>query len=160
MLSTLQSYLRRHHIGLLALFVALGGVAYAAEGPGRESSGPSARAAGGVPDLVVRKKTVTLSQTCQSNGFGGFNCNGPLRTVTARCRRGERAVSGGYAGTDVTTMQVGGTARQGTPQNVDRPQPARGAPRGWTVTARPFTTYSGPVGPPPPRFTVYAVCAK
>jgi len=40
MLAKLSSYLRRHHIGLLALFVALSGTAYAATLPRNSVGGP------------------------------------------------------------------------------------------------------------------------
>ena len=99
----------------------------------------------------IRKKTVTLSQTCQSIGATTI-CNGPLTKVAAKCRRGERAVGGGYDGTDEPT-------RQGTPQGMNRPQPATGTPRAWVATVRAFGQSQTATPPAPAKFTVYAICA-
>lgn len=146
MLSQTRAYVRRHLLALTALFIALGGVAVA---------GPKLAADGS--NTVVRKKTVTLPQTCQSS-FGTTFCTGPKTTVTARCRRGEHATGGGYVGVSEGGADINAPRRNATIQGVDRPTPARGTPKGWTVVVQASGSNPGTTTPRPQKFTVYAVC--
>jgi hypothetical protein len=58
----MRSYLRRHHVGLLALFVALGGTSYAAAALPRNSVGPKQLRAGAVRTSDIKAGAVTLAK--------------------------------------------------------------------------------------------------
>jgi hypothetical protein len=57
-----MSYLRRHHVGLLALFVALGGTSYAASQLPRNSVGSTQLRAGAVHASDISSGAVTLAK--------------------------------------------------------------------------------------------------
>jgi hypothetical protein len=60
MLATVVSYIRRHHLGMLALFVALGGTAYAASLP-RNSVGTAQLKRNAVTSAKVKPRTLLAS---------------------------------------------------------------------------------------------------
>lgn len=74
-------------IALLALFVALGGTAFAAAGSG-EASGPEAAVA-----KAISTKKLKIRQASVGIDGGATNGNYNTRTVSVKCRRGEVAVS-------------------------------------------------------------------
>lgn len=59
MLATLLAYIRRHHLGLLALFVALGGTSYAAVGLPNNSVGTPQLKNNAVTSLKVKNLSVS-----------------------------------------------------------------------------------------------------
>ncbi|HEY7961192.1 MAG TPA: hypothetical protein VID29_04640 [Solirubrobacteraceae bacterium] len=56
------AYVRRHHMGLIALFVALGGVSYAATGLPRNSVGSGQIQAGAVTAAKIRDGAITAEK--------------------------------------------------------------------------------------------------
>ncbi len=75
-------------ISLLALFVALGGTAFAATGGGAGEPGASAARALGTKNLKIRQASVFIDG-------GTFNANYNTRQVGVNCRKGEVALSVG-----------------------------------------------------------------
>jgi hypothetical protein len=111
----------------------------------------------GLTNTTVRSNTVTLSQTCFDDGFGGRACSAAPQPVTASCNPGERATGGGYQGMEETFR----SSDVADDPPADRPEPASGTPTGWTVRAEGFARNGGgPIDPPAPTFTVYVVCAS
>ena len=102
-------------ISLLALFVALGGTAFAATGGGR-ADGPEAAVAKalGTKKLKIRQASVGIDG-------GTANANYNTRTVSVKCARGEVALSVGtqWDGPDNTELAVAfarlTTSRSGRP---------------------------------------------
>lgn len=62
MLNGFVTYVRRHHIGLLALFIALGGVSYAAVNLPKNSVGPKQLKRGAVTQAKVRNGAITSAK--------------------------------------------------------------------------------------------------
>lgn len=58
----MRSYLRRHHVGLLALFLALGGTSYAAAALPRNSVGPQQLRPNAVRTSDIKAGAVTLAK--------------------------------------------------------------------------------------------------
>ena len=156
----------------LALFIALGGVSYAAATLPKNSVGPAQIERGAVRspeveneslrcndfnpksglcvDAVVRKRTTTVPLTCQDQEFGpGFFqrfCSGEA-TIKASCKNRESLVSGGYrlpANTPPAPGQPIGTPMTQSAAGVsaDRPAPASKTPNGWAVQAQGFGSSS------------------
>jgi hypothetical protein len=164
-----------------ALFLALGGISYAAVHLAKNSVGAKqikknavrsaevknqslscedldpAACAG---DVTTRSKTVTLSSPECSGGGGTTFCRYPTRPVTAKCNPGERAMGGGSEGILEGDPGVA-PSRFSNASQLNRPDPASGTPTGWTVDANgsTYASSSGPAEPAPP-FTVYVVCAS
>jgi hypothetical protein len=95
MLATLVSYLRRHHLGLLALFVALSGTAYAATLP-RNSVGTAQLKRNAVTSAKVKPASLLRSDFRQGQIPAGPQ--GPQRerpALGARRARWARVVPRG-----------------------------------------------------------------
>ncbi len=97
-------------ISLLALFVALGGTAFAASGGGQATTARTVD----TKDLKIRQASVGVDG-------GTANANYNTRTVSVKCRRGEVALSVGtqWDGPDNTELAVAfarlTTSRSGRP---------------------------------------------
>jgi hypothetical protein len=171
----------------LALFIALGGAAYAGAELSKNSVGSAQieKNAVGASEVkngalscaefkaakapcaptTVRSLTVTLPLTCaETNPFAGqyfLNCSSPKQAVKAPCGSGEHATGGGY------NAPTGGTAGSGPVSSAtvtnSRPDPDAGTPDGWTVDASGAGSNVGSAPglahPPDPQVTVYAVCS-
>ena len=73
MFGSLASYLRQHHVGVLALFIALSGTAYAAALP-RNSVGPAQLKKNAVTSAKIKKDAVTAAKV-KSNSLTGLDIN-------------------------------------------------------------------------------------
>jgi len=178
---SLGSYLRRHHIGLLALFVALGGTAYAAAELPRDSVGSKQLRKGAVRTSDIRARAVTLGKLNkaarralkgQVGPRGADGAQGPAGQLssavirfkeftaskedfsgqyTAKCNPGEVAVGGG----------AGFTSSPGSGERLIYSGPVSGEgfpdegeiPDGWDGSL-----YNSE--PAPKKGRVYVVCAK
>lgn len=149
----------------LALFVALGGVGYAAVNLPKDSvrakqidknavrtaevkdgsllcadfkpSQPACR----TPGTTVRSNTTPVPLSCQESSIGPgsffLQCTGSA-TITASCSPGERASGGGYL--KPTGQGQGGSVTPSGPFSgativESRPDPASGTPTGWAIRA-------------------------
>jgi hypothetical protein len=131
-------------IACVALFLALGGLSYAASKGHHKSK------------ITTRSTTVLLANpTCTTIGSTSF-CNYPATPVTASCKKGEHAVGGGYQGSNSGTPSSSQYSFSGV-GSFNRPDPIDGTPTGWSAEGVGNT--SGPDSPPP-SFTVYAVCSS
>jgi hypothetical protein len=92
------AYLRRHHIGLLALFIALGGTSYAAAKLPRNSVGSQQIRSGAVTQSKLAKSVRT--QLSKAGVAGSAGAQGPKGDTGAQGRQGEQGVQGiqGVAG--------------------------------------------------------------
>lgn len=98
MLPHLRTYLRQHHLALLALFIALGGTSYAATLP-RNSVGARQIRRGAVSPSKVSAATIALFRSQGSRGNQGLP--GSRGEVGATGAQGILGVAGA-AGTDGT----------------------------------------------------------
>ena len=170
-------YLRHHAIALIALFVALGGTAYAVAELPAHSVGTRQLRHGAVTNGKVRAHTLSgealqprlLSALSREPSYtvrtaelawnchfapGGFSCSG--NTAIARCQPGESVTGGGL------TMPGPGSHPGETPTLTE----SRPTEDGWLSSFSGSANANwepggepGPV-PPPSSGTVYAVCAS
>ena len=153
---------------LIALFIALGGGAYAATSLPSNSVGPKQlkdkavtppkvapktiklfkgqRGAPGATHVTARTKDGTIQGTCTSPAPPFYACTG-TGTVTAPCNQGERATGGSFAASSVGSL---------TPSDTG-PSPSSGTPTGWFVTGS-YSTYT-PTQYTSYPVTVHVVCA-
>ena len=119
------AYLRRHHIGLLALFIALGGTSYAAAKLPRNSVGSPQIKSGAVTETKlaqgVRDK---LGRTVQGSP-GGVGAQGPKGDTGAQGPRGLTGLTGapGETGKQGEQGKDGKDGAQG-PQGIPGPTSA------------------------------------
>jgi hypothetical protein len=131
-------------IACLALFLALGGLSYAASRGHHKTK------------VTTRSATVQLANpTCTAVGSSSF-CSYSATPVTAKCKQGEHAVGGGYEGSQSGAPTSSQYSFSGV-GSFDRPDPVEGTPTGWSAEG--VGTTSSP-DLPPPSFTVYAVCSS
>jgi hypothetical protein len=110
-----MSYLRRHHVGLLALFVALGGTSYAASQLPRNSVGTTQLRAGAVHASDIGNGAVTLSKLGRgARGHQSVNTLGPLLfdvggvRANVSCGSGSAAIAfGNVSGSDARIFDAG-----------------------------------------------------
>src|SRR5215218_7081660 len=95
MAHTALDYLRRHHLALLALFIALGGTSYAAVSLPRNSVGTSQLKASAVTSAKVKNRSLKAADfakgTLRTGARGPQGQVGPAGTAGAR---GETGVAG------------------------------------------------------------------
>jgi hypothetical protein len=94
-----RSYLRRHHVGLLALFVALGGTSYAAAALPRNSVGPKQLRAGAVRTSDIKAGAVTLAKIKPSARAALRGATGP------RGLQGPRGPAGTFSGVTIRFVE-------------------------------------------------------
>jgi hypothetical protein len=150
MVAGLASYLRRHHIGLLALFIALTGTAYAATLPRNSVGGPQLKK-NAVTSAKVKNRSLLARDfrrgQLPAGPRGPQGARGPqgpqglpgaagatnvtvrlgpdvLGTSTASCLGAERAVGGGGVATGLDGVLW-----------ASNPTPASGTPTGWEADA-------------------------
>ena len=165
MLVRLGTYVRRHHVGLLALFVALGGTSYAATRPPANSVGPkqlknNAVTSRKVKDFSLRSRDFAPGQLpagpAGPSGPPGLKGDpgppgpkgDPFTRIVVRpgssnpvnCLPGEVATGGG-------ALAQSGEVTASWPMAA-----ADGTPVGWN--ARATTTGLSP------RLTIYAICVS
>jgi hypothetical protein len=111
-MNRIASYIRRHHVGLLACVLALSGTAYAAN-----KIGPKQIEKGAVHTRHIHNGNVTgLDLSSMRIVRKTFSVNDPPAATEVFCPRGYRVISGGGA----------------APTALDASQPGRG---GWFVRA-------------------------
>jgi hypothetical protein len=86
------AYLRRHHIGLLALFIALGGTSYAAAKLPKNSVGSSQIRSGAVTQSKLQKSIQT--QLSKAGKPGAAGPQGPKGDTGAQGPQGVQGVAG------------------------------------------------------------------
>jgi hypothetical protein len=144
MFGSFASYLRRHHIGMLALFIALSGTAYAATLP-RNSVGTAQLKKNAVTTAKVKNRSLLAkdfksgqlpagprgpqgAQGAQGAPGAAGATNVSVRVgpevsglSTASCNPGERAVGGGgtATGANGALWDSGPTQPSGTPTSWD-----------------------------------------
>jgi hypothetical protein len=133
------AYLRRHHIGLLALFIALGGTSYAASQLPRNSVGSRQIKANAVTEGKLATDVQSkLNRTVQSSpgatgatgATGAQGLAGPAGPQGAKGETGAQGVPGPTAGavggfdTTVTPTQVN-TAGIGSATSITLAQPSK-----------------------------------
>jgi hypothetical protein len=156
MFARLTTYLRRHHIGLLALCLAMSGTAYAASLP-RNSVGPKQLRKNAVTSVKVKDRSLRGRDFARgqlpAGRRGAAGPPGPAGatnvtvrpgasasgTSTASCNQGERATGGG--GISSNGFIVDST-----------PSPQSGTPTGWQAQA-------DDGGGNPANVQAFAVCA-
>ncbi len=132
------AYLRRHHIGLLALFIALGGTSYAAAKLPRNSVGTAQIRSGAVTDAKLAKAVRDQLQRAGSPGPAG--AQGAKGDTGARGQAGEPGAqgmkgdsgpqgpagptSGGVGGVNTGITLTAGTPTSGT-TSVTLTQPGK-----------------------------------
>jgi hypothetical protein len=154
--------IRKHPIAYLALFISLGGTAYAASSLPPRSVGTRALKNGAVTNVKVRPHSLrsnvfaagTLPQglhvTVQDLALGPSAEGGPPPagtplSINVPCPGGQRAVGGGW---DASNAGTTGTV------TVSKPYAnAVGTGTGWTLTFVPHHDFIG-------DFVAYAVCAS
>jgi hypothetical protein len=182
MLATVVSYVRRHHLGMLALFVALSGTAYAATLP-RNSVGPAQLKRNAVTSAKVKPRSLLASDFRRGQLPAGPE--GPPGARGAEGATGARGAEGppgprgpqGPAGATNVTIRAGqqasgeatvtcapgevavgggGISSAGTLSflTLSGPTPlGGGTPTGWAVALQ------QPNGTPDPFARAFAVCA-
>jgi hypothetical protein len=156
--------IRKYPIAYLALFISLGGTAYAATSLPPGSVGTRALKNGAVTDAKVRRHSLRTNVFAQ-----GVIPSGAMKVVvrsmpvpnaadtnatfqTVPCRPGENATGGGYTldGTDASNEAV--------TIDVDAPSSRSNgsAATGWMISAHDKTSTSGFDH----AMTAYAVCVK
>lgn len=137
-------------VATVAVFVALGGGAYAAIRLPANSVGSRQLKAHAVTPSKVAASTLaqfrtTLRVTARTDSSGipmscspsspFWSCNAPQATAVAHCQPGERATGGSYA--IPSQWQNGGV----TIHDVG-PSPGSGTPTGWLVSASYISPYA------------------
>ena len=100
------AYLRRHHIGLLALFVALGGTSYAAAKLPKNSVGSSQIRSGAVTQSKLEKSVRT--QLAAAGVAGPAGPQGPKGDAGAQGPQGVPGVKGEKGDPGPTSASIGG----------------------------------------------------
>jgi hypothetical protein len=95
MFGSLTSYLRQHHVGVLALFVALSGTAYAAALP-RNSVGPAQLKTNAVTSPKIKKNAVTGAKV-KSDSLTGLDINESKLGKVPSAATADRAATAGVA---------------------------------------------------------------
>ena len=110
------AYLRRHHIGLLALFIALGGTSYAAAKLPKNSVGSSQIRTGAVTQSKLQKslqsklaKAGTPGPAGATGATGAPGPQGPKGDTGAQGPQGIQGVKGDTGAPGPTAAGVGGT---------------------------------------------------
>jgi hypothetical protein len=149
MLATLVSYVRRHHLGMLALFVALGGTAYAATLP-RNSVGTAQLKRNAVTSAKVKPGSLLASDfrrgQLPAGPQGPQGPEGPPGARGAEGATGARGAEGargpegpqGPAGATNVTVRVG---PQGTGQATATCNPGEVAVGGGGGSGDPQLTF-------------------
>jgi hypothetical protein len=133
------AYLRRHHIGLLALFIALGGTSYAAAKLPKNSVGSAQIRSGAVTQSKLEKKLRTqLSKAGPAGATGATGPQGPKGDAGAQGPQGEPGVAGvkgdkgdpgptsaGWGGINLTVNPVGTPVPTLTDAAVTLQQPGK-----------------------------------
>jgi hypothetical protein len=112
------SYLRRHHIGLVALFIALGGTSYAAAKLPKNSVGSRQIRSGAVTRSKLEKSVRTqLAKAGAAGPAGATGPQGPKGDTGAQGLQGSKGDKGdpGPTSADVGGNNVGVTITAGTP---------------------------------------------
>jgi|tagenome__1003787_1003787.scaffolds.fasta_scaffold20221345_2 hypothetical protein len=110
------AYLRRHHIGLLALFVALGGTSYAAAKLPRNSVGSSQIRSGAVTQSKLEKSVRNqLSKAGLAGAPGATGAPGPKGDTGAQGPQGVAGAKGDRGDSGPTSGGVGGVNSTVTP---------------------------------------------
>jgi hypothetical protein len=160
MFTRLTTYLRRHHIGLLALCLAMSGTAYAASLP-RNSVGTKQLRNNAVTSAKVKNRSLRRGDFARGQlpagargpqgpagpqgASGATNVtvrSGPMAadTSTASCNPGERATGGGGFSPDGFVYDTTPTQQSGTPTSWQA-QAADGAAtaqvQAWVICAAP-----------------------
>jgi hypothetical protein len=136
------AYLRRHHIGLLALFVALGGTSYAAAKLPRDSVGTQQLRAGAVTEKKLAKRVrKKLGKGAVEGATGPQGEPGPAGAAGPQGPKGETGAAGPQGepgpqgvpgptaafigGPNVTVTPIAGTPISGSPTTVTLTQPGK-----------------------------------
>jgi hypothetical protein len=101
------AYLRRHHIGLLALFVALGGTSYAAAKLPKNSVGSSQIRSGAVTQSKLQKSL--QSKLAKAGVPGPVGATGATGATGAQGPQGAQGEKGEKGDPGPTSAGVGGT---------------------------------------------------
>ena len=141
MISALIGYVRRHHVGLLALFVALGGTAYAATLP-RNSVGPAQLKRNAVTAPKLARGSVTAAKVRDGSLSAAEFAPGTLLAGPA----GDRGPQG-LPGSDA---QFAGAAAGGDLAGT-YPSPVLGGGGGTPAALGPGAAVLGVSGAGPPR---------
>jgi len=88
------AYLRRHHIGLLALFIALGGTSYAAAKLPKNSVGSSQIRSGAVTQSKLQKSLQSKLAKAAPGPAGAPGAQGPKGDTGAQGPQGVQGVAG------------------------------------------------------------------
>jgi hypothetical protein len=137
MFGSFASYLRRHHVGMLALFIALSGTAYAATLP-RNSVG-----------TAQLKKNAVTTQKVKNNSLlaadfkAGQLPAGPRGLQGAQGAQGAQGPAGAAGATNVTVRE--GAAATGTSTASCNPGERATGGGGFTDAASSFLWESAPV---------------
>ena len=110
------AYLKRHHVGLLALFIALGGTSYAAAKLPRNSVGTAQLRKGAVT-------TAKLSHSLQGKlkQAGNAGPAGPKGDTGAQGAQGPQGIQGPAGDPGLTSAGVGGVNTSVTPGGLTMP---------------------------------------
>jgi len=109
----LLTYMLRHHVGLIALAVALGGTSYAAVGLPRNSVGPAQLQKGAVTPPKVSRKTIALfrgrtGKRGPAGAQGVQGAGGPQGATGAQGPGGPQGAAGPQGATGPATGAAGG----------------------------------------------------
>jgi hypothetical protein len=185
MLATLVSYVRRHHLGMLALFVALSGTAYAATLP-RNSVGPAQLKRNAVTSAKVKPRSLLASDFRRGQlpagprgPEGPPGARGAEGATGARGAEGARGPQGpqGPAGATNVTVRAGQQASGEATVTCAPGEVAVGGGGIGSAGTLSFLAFSGPTplgggtptgwavtalqpgGSPDPNARAFAVCA-
>src|SRR5262249_12186436 len=110
-LPLMLAYLRRHHIGLLALFIALGGTSYAAAKLPKNSVGSSQIRSGAVTQSKLQKSLQSqLAKAGVAGPAGATGAQGPKGDTGAQGLQGQKGDKGEKGDPGPTSAGVGGGA--------------------------------------------------
>jgi hypothetical protein len=138
MITPALAYLRRHHIGLLALFVALSGTAYAATLP-RNSVGTAQLKANAVTTQKVKQGSLVLGDIKASQRDDLEGARGPQGPAGPA---GPAGAAGAAGATNVTVRTGGATTRDAAADCLPGEKAVGGG--GFTSTADAFIYDSAP----------------
>src|SRR3954453_20628502 len=106
------------------------------------------RGRNGATNATVRTKNLVLHYSCTPFGPGQFSCQA-TQSETATCKPGERSLGGGWGkASDGSAVTI----------NESKPSPTGGRPTGWTVNLSSFSFGPNSTHPDNP-VPVYAICA-